>query len=314
MKGETILVPLDGSLASEAVLPYANEIAKAIGAGLRLLTVVEPEPRTALLPHLGFDLAHRLQSEAGQYLSQTAAKLQAQGINAMVASSAGNPSAEILRAAEEPDIAIIAMATHGRGGFERWSLGSVADKVMRMSSKPTLLVRPPEDGQTVGLTALRRLLVPLDGSAMAEAAIAPAARLAQATGAKLQLVRVEPWLSTTAAYAMDGVYVPDLSTLEDEARQAAQEYLDTASLQVPSGVECQSVVLRGLVNMLLEPYIKENIDLVVMSTHGRGGLARFVIGSNADNLVRAGVPALLIKPREMLTADTRTMESAVAAS
>jgi nucleotide-binding universal stress UspA family protein len=317
MTGETILVPLDGSAQSEAVLPYTMAIAKAEGSTLRLLSVVEPEGTNPLLAGMEHDsdLAVRMHSEAGQYLSQMVAALKQQGVQASSLVVAGAPTEEIRRAAESGDIAMLAMATHGRGGLQRWALGSVADKVMRMSTTPTLLVRPSETPQEDRTVALRRLLVPLDGSPLAEEAIAPAARLAQSAGAKLVLLRVEPWLSSRAVFATEGMYIPNLSTLEDEVGAAAKEYIDSARQQVPSGVSCESVVLRGFVNVLLEAYVEEGkIDLVVMSTHGRGGLARFVVGSKADSLVRAGAPTLLIRPQGLMEKETPAREPSGAVS
>lgn len=310
MTGETILVPLDGSAESEAVLPYAAAIAKAEGSTLQLLSVVEPGGWA----ELNSDHGVRLHSEAAQYLSHAVTTLKLQGIHATSAVVSGTPTEEILRLAESGGIAMLAMATHGRGGLQRWALGSVADKVMRMSPTPTLLVRPHETPRKSRTVALRRLLVPLDGSPLAETAIAPAARLAQATGAKLVLLRVEPWLSSRAAFATGGVYIPDLAQLEDEIGAAAKEYVDEACRQVPSSVACESVVLRGFVNVLLEGYIEEgNIDLVVMSTHGRGGLTRFVVGSKADSLVRAGVPTLLIHPQDLPVEATTPLQTPAAA-
>jgi nucleotide-binding universal stress UspA family protein len=314
---DTILVPLDGSTQSEAVLPYATAIARVKGATLRLLSVVEAEHANPLLlhPEQDSDLGRRLQSEAAHYLGQMVATLKTRGIEASSAVVGGIPAEEILRMGETGDIAIIAMSTHGRGGFQRWALGSVADKVMRMSEVPTLLVRPPETPPEARRIELHQLLVPLDGSPLAEAAIAPAVSLAQAAGSKLVLLRVEPWLSTQMAYAAEGGYMPDLTEWEEEVGAAAKEYVDAACRRVPAGIPCESVVLRGFASIMLEAYAEQNpIDLVVMSTHGRGGFARFVVGSTADSLVRSGLPALLIRPEMIPEVQTHLGRVPVAAA
>jgi nucleotide-binding universal stress UspA family protein len=310
MAGETILVPLDGSPNSEAALPYAIALGQATDSELKLLSVIEPVEENAIFRRVEQDvhLLQRLQSEAGHYLSQKVVALQEQGVAATSDVATGSATEEILRVAETEGASTIVMATRGRGGLQRWMVGSVADKVMRMATVPTLLVRPPEAPAAQERIELRRLLVPLDGSDLAETAIGPAAELAKAAGARLTLLRIEPWLSSKWPFATDeDMYVPNLSDLEAETEAAAREYIDGACRQVTAGVTCNGVVLRGFVSMLLEPYVEqEQIDLVVMSTRGRGGLSRFVLGSNADRLVRAGVTTLLINPAALANEDPST--------
>jgi len=299
MSGGNILVPLDGSAQSEAVLPFATAIAKAQAEALTLVSVVEPEGSNPLLLHIeqDSDLARSLHRGAQAYLDGVAGRLTAEGVTASTAIVGGVPSEQILRIASERAVSMIAMATHGRGGIQRWALGSVADKVMRLSVIPTLLVRPPETAEPARTVALERLLVPLDGSELAEAALGPAARLAQATGASLVLLRVEPWLSSKMGFGTEEMYLPNLPDLEEQAAAGAVEYLESARRQIPAGIVCKPVVLRGFPNLMIQDYVGVNsVDLVIMCTHGRGGLTRFVIGSKADALVRSGVPTLLVHP------------------
>jgi len=298
MSAGSILVPLDGSPQSEAVLPLATAIAKAQAQALTLVSVVEPEGSNPLLLHIeqDSDLARSLHREAEAYLNRIAQRLTVQGVATSGAIVGGVPAEQILRFASERGVSMIAMATHGRGGIQRWALGSVADKVMRLSSLPTLLVRPPETVEPDHTIALKQLLVPLDGSALAEAALGPAVRLAQAA-AKLVLLRVEPWLSSKMGFGTEEMYVPNLPELEEEMAETAREYLGSARQHLPAGLVCETVVLRGFPNLMIPDYVEANpIDLVVMCTHGRGGVTRFVVGSKADTLVRAGVPTLLVHP------------------
>jgi nucleotide-binding universal stress UspA family protein len=301
MKARAILVPLDGSPQSEAVLPYATAIAAASGDGIRLFGVTEPEQANSILMRLEQDseMRNRRAGEARRYLTDLASRVNPREIEVSSEVAEGTPASEILRAAEADDIVMVAMATHGRSGLQRWALGSVADRVMRMSEVPTLLIRPPEVQEKQEAVSLNRLLVPLDGSPLGELAIEPAAELARAAGATIVLLRVEAWLSTNTAFVSEGVYTPDLSEFESEQEATAMEYLEGLRERVPEGIACETVVLRGFPNPLLEDYVATNpIDLVVMSTHGRSGFARFVVGSTADNLVRCGVPTLLIRPQE----------------
>jgi nucleotide-binding universal stress UspA family protein len=191
---------------------------------------------------------------------------------------------------------MVVMATHGRGGLQRLFLGSVADKVMRTADQPTLLISPSEDATARQAIQLRRIVVPLDGSPLAEAALAPAARLAAAAGARLVLLRVQSWpVMTTMALP----YVPDLGPVEAELERQAQQYLEGVLGRLPAGVAADIAVLRGIPTMTLVDYVQENaVDLVVMTTHGRGGVRRLALGSTADRLIRLGLPVLLIRAAE----------------
>jgi nucleotide-binding universal stress UspA family protein len=300
MKDATIVVPLDGSLASETALSYARALAAPEGSRIILLSVLEPEHTNDLLLHLeqDSDLARAIHARAQQYLDGIEQRLAADNLTVTSAIVSGVPSLEIARFAEDRKASLMVMATHGRGGVQRWALGSVADKVMRTSRLPTLLVRPPETQAEAQTVTLRRLLVPLDGSPLAETALEPATALAQAARAKLVLLRVEAWVSTQLGFATEEMYVPNLPELEEAAEAGAREYLASVVQRLSGGVDCEPVVIRGFPNIMLEDYARANaIDLVIMCTHGRSGLARFVVGSKADALVRAGIPTLLIRPQ-----------------
>ena len=302
MDRKTILVPLDGSPESEAALDYAEAIAAVQGAGLRLLTVVDDAPQFLFTekPEAEVDMLARQQANAQAYLDGKAAALRGPERQVSTAVVLGDPARVILDSAVAGDVEMLVLATHGRGGLQRWLVGSVADKVMRMSHRPTLLVRPPESPTARRDVKLRHLVVPLDGSPMAEEAVAPAAQLAQAAEAELWLVRVEPWLmQAVGRWGGDGIYTPDLDRLEQEAGAAVAEYLAGVQKRLPACVRSKTFVLRGLPAPELEAFLSQNnADLVVMSTHARGGLPRFVLGSTAERLVGAGFPTLLIRPTE----------------
>ena len=111
------------------------------------------------------------------------------------------------------------------------------------------------------------------------------------------LLRVEPWLTSKAMFAGQLYAIPNLTELEEDVEAAAKDYLARTLLQVPHDVPCHAVVQRGFPTITIEAYAEQKqVDLVVMSTHGSGGLTRLVVGSNADRLVRSGVPTLLIHP------------------
>jgi nucleotide-binding universal stress UspA family protein len=294
---ERLLVPLDGGVLAEAVLPFAAALAGATRRALDLLAVsvggVESASRAIALRA---DVEAKSRADLESYLAGVARELSAAGLSASARVVHGNPAEEILAAAGAPGVWLVAMATHGRGGLERWRLGSVADKVMRLSARPALLVTPREREQAPSRQAapLRRLLVPLDGSEPAARALAPAAELASRLGAALTLVRVEPQLPPGAAAAG---YSGDIGTIDAALAREATAYLHQALAQVSGVPERRVALLRGSTVDALVGFIeREAIDLVVMTTQGRGGFNRLVFGSTADRLVRAGAaPVLLVR-------------------
>ncbi len=296
-----ILVPLDGSPLAERALPYADALARATGASLTLMTAIEHDQdgMLARLPALRERLEHGARDQAAQYLERSAALLRAWGRTVSTLITGGRPAEEILDAAERLDAALIAMATHGRGGLQRWLVGSVADKVMRLSPRPTLLVRPAEEQGPLQPLTLSRLMVPLDGSPLAEQALTPAVEVAHGAGARLLLVRVEPWVATTLAATGEAAALVNVDELETAVAREAEQYLADVRGRLPADLPVETAVLRGFPALELIAYAeRERVDLTVMSTHGRGGLERLVLGSTADRLVRAGLPCLLVRPTQ----------------
>jgi nucleotide-binding universal stress UspA family protein len=308
MRWSRLLVPLDGSSASEAALPYAEAIAQATGAPIHLLTVVDPVPIKDLAERRRMDehgrMAEAPHGAVRSYLDSIAESLRQRGIRVTRHVASGDPMETIVADAMVEPASLIVMATDGRGGAERWIVGSVADKVMRLAACPTLLVRSPEPNTATGAVRLRRLLAPLDGSPLAETALPVAADLAQASGAELVLARVEPWLASRMGDFEFAGYAADIERMEGEVASAASNYLAQQRDRLPPSLAARTVLLRGTAATGLRDLIKqESIDLVVMSTHGRGGLRRLVLGSVADRLVRSGAPVLLVRP------DTATSEA-----
>ncbi len=283
MERATVLVPLDGSPLAEAAMPYAEAVAAVTNAPLCLVGVVSPERKAPSVPPAVVPLEVRTPLEMAElaaiedYLEITATTLRAGGLMVATMLKVGVPAEQILAAAAEEDAGLVVMATHGRAGVGRLLEGSVADQVLRMSTRPTLLVRPADHARPHRTRTLRQLLVPLDGSAVAETALTPAVRLASAE-TTLLLVRVE-------------------SHDSEEAAVAARRYLGTVQRRLPQHVHAATVVLVGApADALLAFAQGEAVDLIVMSTHGRSGLGRLVLGSTTDQIVRSGMPVLVVPP------------------
>lgn len=282
----TVVVPLDGSQLAEEALPYAAAIAQRSSAPLHLLRVVPSDANGAA------------QEEARAYLQGKAREL---GDRVQVSIGVGDPAEQIIDRAAEMADPMIVMTTHGRSGIGRWLYGSVADRVVRSAEAPVLLIR--SGLARAGQAVVRSILVALDGSTYAEAALAYAVDLAKVFDAELQLVRVA---ETAQVYAM---LTPESQTpaaaeainevidrLDDEAR----EYLTTVADRLRSeGLRVKTETLEGFPAEQLLAFEREaGTDLTVMATHGRSGIARLVFGSVAERILKLGqTPVMVIQPK-----------------
>jgi nucleotide-binding universal stress UspA family protein len=223
------------------------------------------------------------------------------GVTAEMQSPLGNPSDEILRMVEKLDPRLLVLATHGRSGLTRWRYGSVASRLIREAPVPTCVIGPMVLEKDVEMPGVKRILVPLDGSSMAEAALQPAAELAQALGGTIVITRVVAWAAQPYLFG-EGV---DVATLEKELESAGAEYLERIQDRLRPEVDVEVRLLRGVAAEALMNSIEERgADLVVMTTHSRTGLARAVLGSVADRLLQSPAPVLFVRPEGVATVRT----------
>ena len=194
------------------------------------------------------------------------------------------------------------MATHGRGSMSRFWLGSVADKLVRSLPLPILLVLPQEQASDLALDrVLQHILVPLDGSELAEQALGPAVALGSLMVADYVLVRVvdplEPAGRDAQGFLISGLAPEGLQRLQEEAAaylERTAEHLRARSLQVFTRVLINSQAAEAILQEAGTP----PIDLIALETHGRGGLARLLLGSVADKVVRGTpTPVLVHRPQ-----------------
>jgi nucleotide-binding universal stress UspA family protein len=152
-----VLVALDGSISSEAVLRFLLEIAGPLDMTMVLLRVVEPIPPSVVegSRHVELEDIEARRRDAAEYLAPIAATLRARGVDARCEVRRGRPAEEILDAARRHEADLIAMATHGRTGLGRLLFGSVAEAVLRHAPVPVFLIRQPT-GVTAGLADARR--------------------------------------------------------------------------------------------------------------------------------------------------------------
>jgi nucleotide-binding universal stress UspA family protein len=222
------------------------------------------------------------------YLTLLKEKLTAGGCQVETELCAGTPADEILRVITRRDPALLVMSTHGRSGLNRWRYGSVASRLVREAPIATLVIGPHVLELPEQEAAIRRILVPLDGSALAEAALEPATTLARALDAQLVLARAVQWASQ--------VYPSfDPIRLNQELDDSAAAYLDEVRKRTER--PAQTDVLRGYpADALIQCVAKAHIDLVVMTSHGRSGAARAILGSVADRMLQCPAPVLLVRP------------------
>jgi nucleotide-binding universal stress UspA family protein len=312
MTSHTVLIPLDGSELAERALGFAETIARVTGCSLTLVSVLRPEDTgpLGLSPDDRRRVHRRASSALRSYLETVAGPLRAHGMTVSCKVLTGNAAHRILSYARTLHADAIVMSTHGRGGLKRLFLGSVADKVIRQADRPVLISgKLRRLGGRTGIK-LERLLVPLDGSSMAEAALAPAMALAEAAGASLTLVRVEPWRLTALA---PGYEIPPTPPEFDESmEQEAASYLAGIRDRIAAKVRTNTFFFRGEPNaQIISCAEREDADLIVMSSHGRGGLTRAVLGSTADRVIRSGLPVLLVPATSRRRRKTAPAASAV---
>jgi len=306
---KTLLVPLDGSEVSETSLPWAAKLARERSLSITLARVLD-FPYIAGEPWAGGYVSEDLYQqmldagpdEAATYLNAVRQRLAVDGLPIETVIRHGNPAVEVLDLADELGASAIVMATHGRGGFKRVALGSVAMQVVSHTDVPVFLVgaggatqdRPP---------ALERLLVPLDGSMLAERALDVAREIA-ATGSTLVLVRVVPWLRDLPGEGPTEKALNARATAHRTHR--ARSYLDrVAASLIEAGISVETQLLVGesrstVSQHLATAAIASEVDALVMSTHGRGGLSGWLLGSVADEVVRRiDRPVLLVSARSL---------------
>ncbi|MGZ8521107.1 MAG: universal stress protein, partial [Candidatus Binatia bacterium] len=267
-----ILVPLDGSKLAEQVLPYARSLAGAYGAAVTLLRVSDPDAR----------LPFSASQSASDYLNYTAASLQPLSVESL--EKIGKPAEVIVDSAAAGSDCLIAMATHGVTGPRRWFLGSVASKVVQSAANPILLIRPMEEGLPPATITLKRVVVPLDGSGLAEKVLPHVASLARKLKLEVQLVRAYA-LPPDAYLVADGVIDQGPAQFRRSMHEECEKYLDgkVAGLRADGVDPVTATVIEGdAANEIVELAAGSPQSLIAMSTHGRSGVGRWVLGSVAE--------------------------------
>jgi len=296
---ERILIPLDGSPRAELILTQVGRLLRREDSEILLLRSVDVP--AALLTRS--EAARRLReerAEAQRYLHDLARRFADQGAKVHGRVVEGPPAETILETARTEGATLIALCTHGRSGVARWVMGSVAEKVIRASEVPVLLVRsfrrsPQGDLEPSGPQELplRRILVPTDGSPESMAVVSPAEKMALLFGSQIVLLHVvPPWYPPPAWSGMEGGFLPPPPPPvpeKDSATVKMAERFAQAGLKVTrmtsSGDAAAEIVDHASV---------PGIDLIAMASHGRSGVSRWMLGSVAERVLRSAMVPLLI--------------------
>lgn len=287
MEFKNILVPLDGSELAERVVPAALYLAEVMESSVTLLTVVAKRSRAAA------DLLAKAiqtgQFEANLYLQSVRKRYLPSLVPIETAVITGKPDKDIIEFAQENEIDLIIMSTHGRSGITRWSFGRTADKVLRRSPCPTVILRSEHD---IRPERFKRVLLPLDGSRLAERVLEPALEMVNAMGVQLFLLQV---VEKQSFYG----FGHDEAHLNEDI-EIAQAYLaELRERAIPPDVVVHSHVAVGsAADVIVDSAAEQEIDLIIVSSRGDSGFDRWMFGSVAEKVMKGAPCAILVIRQE----------------
>jgi nucleotide-binding universal stress UspA family protein len=310
-----ILIPLDGSTRAESAIPFAERIARASGASVTLLRVV-----TTPIDFSGYAMESPLIMQgvldadvdnATSYLATIAKSTVLAGVKTTTEVLTGSPALTIVEISSSTKTDLIVMCSHGETGFKRWMLGSVAQKVARHSPVPVLVLRQGDTIPHALVTRPMRIMVPLDGSELAETALEPAAQLCAALSAPTQgeihLARI---LSPHEVQENNQPVV--ITDTSNQVIADARAYLSSVeqrgdlahlNLQVTASFAFGTDVAEVLIEMAEDgEYLEDNeevdgCDVIALATHGRSGPERWAMGRVSERILGATrLPLLIVGP------------------
>jgi nucleotide-binding universal stress UspA family protein len=289
-----LIVPLDGTVESNVAVTQACVIARLTGASMTLLRVYSgssPTPET-------IEFMHAAAGQCGDLSGEIE----------VAALGGGDPAGVILDQVEERRADLVVMRTRGRGGLTRAVLGSVAEGVVKRSPRPVLLI-PPQAEATL---SIRTILVPVDSSPGSVVALGAARELALATHAQLRLVQIVVPTPMYLSHAFAGhgpIYIDP--AWDEDAQRGAEAYVESLSRHLSGeGLQTEGKVLvRDSVSDAIGAYATEqDADLIVMSTEAHTGVARAVLGSVTDGVVRTATrPVLVLRNTSEPTAEQASL-------
>lgn len=306
----SILVPLDGSTFGEHALPIAMAMAKRMEASLNLIHVHSLLDATyAELQVFDNTLDQELRKKERDYLREVQKKVQDRlSVPVTIRNVDGDIAAVIAEQADSLRVSCVVMTTHARGPMGRFWLGSVTDELVRTLPIPLIAVHPNDTAPDLAQDRpIKHLLIPLDGTPLAEQILEPAVAFGKAMNADYTLLRVvTPVYPTTlpAEPAIFGSVATDVAErvekLHAELKKEAGEYLEkVAGRMRGEGLKVHTrIAIEDQPGVAILDNTKAPIDMIAIETHGRGGLTRLLLGSVADKVIRGStLPVLVAKPK-----------------
>jgi len=294
-----ILVPLDGSAVAEQVLPYVRTLAGELNIPVELMEVIDIAELTF---HMSAEKERYFDAiikdsvrRSGEYLKGVAQTFPSVSVSFAV--EKGTAEEVIIAKAAADKETIITIATHGRSGINRWLMGSVAEKVLRGSANPLLLVRAKAEAKTEGEVTLKSIVVPLDGSEVAESVLPTVLEMAKKLNMEIVLFR-----ACNVPYSVFGG-VRDHFAIVDELLGAikgeARDYLEkkTEELKKQGANKVSYVLEQGIVpDQIISLGRKTPDNLIAICSHGRSGVKRWALGSVTETVARhSGDPVLVVR-------------------
>jgi nucleotide-binding universal stress UspA family protein len=301
-----VVVPLDGSELAEGVLPHVTQVIRDRGSQVFLLSVaplvkgVAPPVVDVRIPSADMqEERQHTRQEMAEYLKAVAQRLGSTAADVQVSVRFGRPADEILAFVSEVGADMIAMSAHGRSGISRWVFGNVADRVLRGATCPVLLVRAEHPHRP---TAYERILVPLDGSELAEQVLPYVRALVHPNQTHVFLVSILATGLGNRTVTLLTSYPPGLqlttATLEYAEVQWRNYLRSVAAALRQQGAIVHIAIRRSSPADEILAYASEvETDLIVMTTHGLSGMSRWVYGNVAGKVLQgARSPVLLVRP------------------
>jgi nucleotide-binding universal stress UspA family protein len=294
-----IMAPTEGSDSEKAALSVAVKLAQRFDAELRLVRVLsaplvfEPDGRPPALETLEQTFREeRLARLRKLEALGTECRLLG-GIRVITALEDGPVAPTLRDYAKRFNVDLIVMSSHSRGGLKRIALGSVTDYLLRQTNVPVLVVKPPVSfvGATPEETA-GRIVVPLDGSALAEQILPEVAALALRLNSSVVLLHV----LTPVTYSQKEIMQPGLPWWDSDIATADEYLARTASYLTEQGVAVSTdvVLSEDIAGAILDYAARIRADLIAIATRGVGGMSRFVFGTVADEVARRSSTSLLV--------------------
>jgi nucleotide-binding universal stress UspA family protein len=292
-----IFLTTDFSPCAEYARGYAAALAKRLGAEIVVGHVID----TAYLTYAALygqqvvidpDVTS-VEEAAREHLLETQERLASLGIKASTQCARGAPVTELVRMIASSGVYLVITGTHGHTGFSRFLFGSTCEKLLRQSPAPVIAVRQPEEGAVFNAEefAVDRIACTTDLSDLSRSVLPFAAELCATLDAELVLVHVVDARFDALPYA--DVQAPGIEHLKSRAESVLKEWKQW--LKAP---RIQSRVLHGVPHLSIGEFVRDhNVDLLVMATHGHGGLAHALLGSTTERVVRtAACPVLAVRP------------------